>query len=207
MGKYKYILLVIIIVVGIGTTYAYKSLSLEDAGKIQSKTDALFRENNNEQVSGAVGNDQVTEKYLIEETIGNEDVYNKNTIKFMRSDNQNGVITDVTFTNPIEFKDIQKNNFVFNVVLSTHSYNISEKELNKKLIVKINDINIENGDIIKWLPDGIPEGHHVSGNILIPKIIDDKDLSNVEVKSIEIFMNDVAGANQRSFKWIEQELK
>jgi len=181
--------------------------SEKKANEVQPDSNTVINNKSIEKTGEVPQDVNNTEKNLLEESTEDTDIYNDKHLKFMRSDGQNDVITDVIFMNPIESKDIEKDHIIFKILLSTHSYDINERELNKKLTVKINDLVIDNVDIIKWLPDGMTEGHHVSGNILIPKLLDGKDLSKTEIRNIEILMNDVAGAKQRTFKWTEQELK
>lgn len=174
---------------------------LKEEKKIQSNSNTVINNNTETEEEMAETTGENANSPIIENEIDIEESYNENVIAFMRSDDQNGVLVDIVYTNPIESGDIQQENYVFDVVFTTHSYDISEKELNKKLVIKINDINIDSPETINWVPDGIPEGHHVSGKIIIPKQLNDEDLSNFKVKSIEIKMNNVAGAELRSFKW------
>ncbi|WP_202708593.1 peptidoglycan-binding domain-containing protein [Sporosalibacterium faouarense] len=146
--------------------------------------------------------DNVINTYLLTEDLyKSEDIYIEQNIKYMKSDDKNDVIIDVVFANPFEKTDLTKDNYVFNIYMTTHSYDIDETDLDEKIYIKINNTLIDNSSI-KWVPDAPPVGHHISGKIIVPILTDTVNLSNININ-----MTNVAGAVKRSFEWKENDFK
>ncbi|MFZ5968448.1 MAG: hypothetical protein ACOYVK_14945 [Bacillota bacterium] len=132
-------------------------------------------------------------------------MYSEEGIKYMRSDDQNDVTVDVIFQNPSLIDENTADYWVFQVLMNTHSYEISEGELNKKLMVKSSKGVIESKNVL-WVPEGGTEGHHVSGKILIPKTVSGNTTVDGDTQFLEIEMKGVAGAEKRVFRWTKDEL-
>jgi hypothetical protein len=157
--------------------------------------DQRISDNNNEKVTNPLTLD--TEEY--------QDIYSEEVIPFMRSDDQNEVTVDVVFNNPFKVNEQTKEHLVFEVLLNTHSFDIDESNLDKKITLK-NDQGVIDVKGVAWISDGPTTGHHVSGKLLIPKQVDSQNIIFQGIKFLELTMKDVAGVEQRLFRWDNEDI-
>lgn len=134
-----------------------------------------------------------------------QDIYSEEVIPFMRSDGQNEVTVDVFFNNPFKVNEQTKEYLVFEVLLNTHSFDIDEGNLDKKITLK-NDQGVIDAKGVSWISEGPTAGHHVSGKLLIPKQVNSQNIVFQGMKFLELTMKDVAGVEQRLFRWEREDI-
>ncbi|WP_427340055.1 hypothetical protein [Caloranaerobacter sp. DY30410] len=161
--------------------------------------------NNNDKADYTQVEDQIIDEEQISENSYYEEIYSDENIKYIRTDFQNDVYVDVVFLNLFLDNENLKENLVFDVFLNTHTYNISENNLEQKIVLK-NDKGLEVSENIEWLPVGIPEGHHVFGKLIVPSKVNGQSLIDNNTEYLKIIMTDVAGAEERVFIWTKEEV-
>lgn len=133
------------------------------------------------------------------------EIYNEKVTPFIRTDIQSEVVADVVFLNFFIEDEKTKDYYIFDIYFNTHSYGISEKDLNKKIEL-INDNKIKIDKNIIWEPQVFTEGHHVSGRIYIPKKMNENEIINDKTEFVKMIMNNTAGADIRIFEWNKKDI-
>lgn len=87
---------------------------------------------------------------------------------------------------------------VFKVVLDTHSINLDSVDLKQSAIVRANGAR----EALPLTWDAPQGGHHREGKLVFPDTAaDGKLLLGSETRTLELVIRDVAGVQERVFKW------
>lgn len=163
----------------------------------------VFKNSNKKEVSQDLLNDTGYENTeMIEKDIASdlEDGIDKQ--QFIRTNNQGSVDVGVVFKNLIED---DKDYLVFEVMLNTHSVDLDVIEFEK--LVKVGNDNglVVNEGFIWEKTEG--SGHHIFGNLIIPKMYKGKSVLDESVKVIELEINGLDGIESRKFTWKKDALE
>ncbi|MGO1712451.1 MAG: hypothetical protein ACTH0B_02940, partial [Senegalia sp. (in: firmicutes)] len=119
---------------------------------------------------------------------------------YIRSNRGGSVDIAIVLKNIVEDND---ENLIFELMLNTHSVDLESVEYENLVNLKTDKINVDEG--FSWqLTEG--SGHHLSGELKLPKTYKGQNIIDNDTEFVEIEIKDLGGVESRKFLWEKDEL-